>query len=186
VPRDELMFRVGTSADAPRCAALLIEGFETYRAFAPPNWTAPTIEEETANLVSRLDRPEVWAMLAEQGPELAGYVAIMPAAASYRAVPDPGLAHFWQLFVRPPWWGSGLATRLHTESIAAARGRGYTAIRLFTPAGHERARRLYEREGWSRFTAPFFDDRIGLDVVEYRAALTHRPSDRVGDRLGGA
>ena len=85
--------------------------------------------------------------------------------------PDvPGVAHFWQLFVRAPWWGTGLATELHAAAVAEAAHRGFAAMRLFTPAGQARARRFYEREGWTG-GAPFDDDTFGMPLVEYRREL---------------
>jgi len=44
-------------------------------------------------------------------------------------------------------------------------------MRLFTPAGQRRARRFYEREGWTLVEAPRFEDAFGLDVAEYRLNL---------------
>ena len=44
-------------------------------------------------------------------------------------------------------------------------------MRLFTPAAQARARRFYEREGWALARPPAFDERIGLDIAEYRRAL---------------
>jgi GNAT superfamily N-acetyltransferase len=75
------------------------------------------------------------------------------------------------LFVRPPWWGSGLATRLNALAVAEAAGRGYTAIRLHTPAGQRRARAFYEREGWSTDGVLVPEPLLGIDLVEYRRDL---------------
>ena len=86
-------------------------------------------------------------------------------------VDDPGLAHFRQLFVTRAHWGTGLATRLHAAALDEARLRGFTAMRLFTPAAQERARRFYEREGWALARPPAFEERIGLDIAEYHRAL---------------
>jgi hypothetical protein len=61
--------------------------------------------------------------------------------------------------------------RLHADAIASAEARGFTSARLFTPAGQTRSRRFYEREGWATVAPPFFDERIGFDVVEYRRPL---------------
>jgi hypothetical protein len=44
-------------------------------------------------------------------------------------------------------------------------------MRLFTPSGQKRARRFYEREGWWLARPPAFDERIGLEIAEYRRAL---------------
>ena len=81
------------------------------------------------------------------------------------------MGHFWQLFVREPWWGTGLATALHAEAVREAGARGFASMRLFTPAAHARARRFYEREGWTP-AAPFDDLDFGMPLVEYRRAIS--------------
>jgi GNAT superfamily N-acetyltransferase len=168
---DELLFRPGTAADAARLAAVLVEGFGTYRAFAPAGWQGPSVEQVATDMATRLERPTTWSELAEQDSEVAGYVALLPAADSRRPVDDPRLAHFWMLFVRAPWWGSGLARRLHSAACEAAVARGFSAMRLFTPAEQARARRFYEREGWSLVDGPNLDEELGLAIVEYRRPL---------------
>jgi GNAT superfamily N-acetyltransferase len=168
---DDLTFRTATPDDAARMAVLVVEGFETYRAFAPATWRPPTAEHETVIMERGLGRPDVWSMLAEHGGDLVGHAAVLPAAAARRPVADARLAHLWYLFVRPAWWGSGLASRLHDAAVSAARASGFTAMRLFTPAGQQRARRFYEREGWVLVDAPTFDEGFGLGLAEYRLAL---------------
>jgi GNAT superfamily N-acetyltransferase len=71
------------------------------------------------------------------------------------------------LFVRPSHWGTPVARDLHAAMVEAAAGRGFTGLRLFTPAGQRRARRFYEREGW-RAVREFHAPHLELDVVEYR------------------
>jgi GNAT superfamily N-acetyltransferase len=167
-----LDFRDATSDDAPRLAAVIAEGFESYRAFAPAGWRPPTIEEFRDAMAQRLGQPAVWCLLAERGPNVAGYVALLPAAEARRPVADPRLAHLWMLFVSVSWWGTGLAAALHAAACEAATARGFTALRLFTPAGQARARRFYEREGWKLTGGPHVEEDLGLAVVEYRRALS--------------
>jgi len=168
----QLTFRRAALEDAGRLAAVLVEGFDTYREFAPPDWRVPDAEDVAEVLAARLPRPTVWCLLAEEGSRVAGYVALLPAADARRPVRQPGLAHFWMLFVRAPWWGTGLARRLHAASRDAAVSRGFTSMRLFTPADQSRARRFYEREGWTLTAGPFCDDELGLPIVEYRHELS--------------
>jgi GNAT superfamily N-acetyltransferase len=168
---EALTFRPGTVVDADRLAEVMIEGFETYRAFAPSDFHMPTAEEIAEILRARLDTPPVWSLLAEEPARVAGYVTLLPATDSRRPVDDPRLAHFWMLFVRAEWWGTGLAARLHREAVAAATARGYTAMRLFTPAGQVRARRFYEREGWTLAQGPHIDEDLRMELVEYRRPL---------------
>jgi GNAT superfamily N-acetyltransferase len=168
---DALEFRPATRRDAARIAAVLVEGFETYRAFAPADFRVPAVEDVAGDLAARLETPSVWCLLAENHQGVAGYVSLLPAAEARRPVADPTLAHFWMLFVRAPWWGTGLASRLHAAACDAAAARGYAAMRLFTPAGQVRARRFYEREGWTVAQEPFLDEDLRMDIVEYRRTL---------------
>ena len=168
---DGLVFRQATGADAPRLAELLVEGFETYRAFAAGHYQVPEAGDVADSMAERLETPQVWCRLAEDDTGVAGYVSLLPATEARRPVDDPALAHFWMLFVRAPWWGSGLATELHRAALAAAADRHYNAMRLFTPAGQARARRFYEREGWTVAGEPYPDEELGMAIVEYRRPL---------------
>jgi GNAT superfamily N-acetyltransferase len=158
-------------ADAERMVAITTEGFETYRAFAPPGWQPPSAAEELERLQELLPAPDVWYLVAEDAGELVGHVGFLPAGRARHGVDEPGLAHFRQLFVTATHWGSGLATTLHRTALEAAAHRGFTAMRLFTPAGQARARRFYEREGWSVVPSPDAPSLTGLEIVEYRLSL---------------
>jgi GNAT superfamily N-acetyltransferase len=157
--------------DAAQVAAVLREGFDGYRSFAPPGWEPPDPYMELERARAYLGRAEVWCLIAEHGGEPAGHVSIMPARLHHRASGEAGLAHLWQLFVRPPLWGSGLATALHAEAVREAGSRGYTAMRLFTPAAQARARRFYEREGWAATGEASDPLDFGMPLVEYRRAI---------------
>jgi GNAT superfamily N-acetyltransferase len=79
---------------------------------------------------------------------------------------------FWQLFVRPPWQGRGVATRLMRAAEAEARRRGFTRMRLWTPRDAARARRFYEREGWTATGSTRGSASVGLPLVQYARVLT--------------
>jgi GNAT superfamily N-acetyltransferase len=151
-------------------AAGMIDGLEVYRAFAPANWRAPSAAEEEAHLLTLLADPHVWACVAEDGGRLVGQVVILPATRAARPVDEPGLMHLRNLFVDADRWGSGLATALHVAALGAAAQRGFTAMRLFVATGQVRARGFYAREGWKEAGAPFFEPRLGLELVEMRRA----------------
>jgi GNAT superfamily N-acetyltransferase len=164
--------RAATPQDVERIVAVTVEGFETYRSFAPEGWTPPAASQEAQRLLGMLGEDHVWYLVAEHEGELVGHVGFLPAdRLSFARVDDPRLVHFRQLFVTREHWGTGLARRLHAAAIDEARARGFTAMRLFTPGGQQRARRFYEREGWSLARPPAFDERIGLEIAEYRRGL---------------
>jgi GNAT superfamily N-acetyltransferase len=164
-------FRVALADDARSIGEVAAEGFETYRGFAPAGWSPPSTEHEIERLRELLAYDDVWYLVAEVDGVVVGHVGFMPAARSHLPLADPSLAHFRQLFVSPTHWGTGLAARLHAAALDEATARGYAAMRLFTPAGQARARRFYEREGWTLSAEPEHDERIGFEVAEYRRAL---------------
>jgi GNAT superfamily N-acetyltransferase len=163
--------RPGTEADAGELIATLAEGFDSFRAFAPPGWKPPDMEVEGARMQAEIGKPGTWIEVAEVDGTVAGHVAFMPARTHQRGheVGDD-VAHFWQLFVRREFWGAGVASRLMADALAEARAQGFRAMRLFTPEGQERARRFYEREGWTQHGAPF-EAGLGIPLVEYRREL---------------
>jgi len=161
--------RAATPDDAPILMTLMAEGFDSYHAFAPEGWE-PQQPPESA-FRARLMLASHWCAIAEDDDAAAmGHAAFLDSADSGHPDPEAGMAHFWQLFVRPAHWGTGLASDLMRRAVAAARERGFTTMRLFTPAGQARARRFYEREGFT-LVREFDDDRLGLRVAEYRRGL---------------
>jgi GNAT superfamily N-acetyltransferase len=163
--------RPGTEADAGELIATLAEGFDSFRAFAPPDWEPPDMEIEGARMQAEIARPGTWIEVAEVDGTVAGHVAFMPARTHQRGHEvGEDVAHFWQLFVRREFWGAGVASRLMADALAEARAQGFRAMRLFTPEGQERARRFYEREGWTQHGAPF-EAGLGIPLVEYRREL---------------
>jgi GNAT superfamily N-acetyltransferase len=163
--------RPADRGDASQIATVMSEGFDGYRSFAPPGWEPPDAHAELERLRGFLGNHEVWCLIAEEDGEPAGHVSLMPAELHPHPSDDDRMAHFWQLFVRPRWWGTGLAAELHAEAVREASSRGFTSMRLFTPAAQARARRFYEREGWTAAAEPIDDLDFGMPLVEYRRAI---------------
>lgn len=164
--------RRATTQDADELARLFADGIATYTAFAPPGWTGPSYEEEVTELQRLLPDERVWCFVAVEAGTAVGQVMILPTAISRVPADRPGLAHFRNLFVAESHWGTGLAVDLHRAAIQAARERGFTQMRLYTPGRHGRARRFYEREGWVAIGGELDDAELGIPLIEYRYALT--------------
>ena len=149
--------------DAEAMSETLQIGFDGYRAFAPPGWTPPDARTpgEVARVRARLLEPATWAMVAEAGGVAVGHAGYLPQPGA------AGSAHLWQLFVRPPWWGTGVAAALLAAAAAAAAAEGYRRMRFFTPRDQARARAFYEREGFGSTGWEAFEESIGLVLVEY-------------------
>jgi GNAT superfamily N-acetyltransferase len=170
--------RRATVADVPVLTETQHQGFEGYGTFAPRGWTPPDRQAEEKGIRDRLSRPSAWCVIAHDGDAVAGHVGFL-AAREREGDREliPGLAHLWALFVREPYWGSGLAGRLHAMALAEAHARGYRAMRLHTPSGQARARAFYEREGWTTDGAAWFEPMLALDLVEYRRGLPGSTGD---------
>jgi GNAT superfamily N-acetyltransferase len=167
----QISFRAATIADAESLARGVVDGVEGYRDFAPDGWSPPSLATEAEHLRERLADAEVWCLLAEADGEVVGQITVLPAARAARPVDDPRLAHLSNIFVRQDMWGGGVARALHEAGVEAARGRGFTEMRLFCAVGQARARRFYEREGWVPEGEEFHDPVPGLVLLEYRLAL---------------
>jgi GNAT superfamily N-acetyltransferase len=180
VDEPDITTRQATVEDVDTLLAIARPGFESYAEFAPPGWRPPVRIVERGYAAELLADPETWALLAFAGELPVGHFGFTPGRersagetppANWRERPAvPGLAHLWQLFVLPEWWGRGIAPMLHEAGIAEMRSRGYERARLFTPSGQARARRFYERRGWIAKDERFNAD-LGLDLVEYRLEL---------------
>ena len=171
--------RRGTAADVDSVLADVQSGFDSYVAFAPLGWQPPRIAAERERTAKRIADPDTWVLLALVEGGTVGHVGIMSARErspadkpSDRLVRPliPGLAHLWQLFVLPEWWGRGVGALLHERAVVEMRDRGYREARLFTPSLHTRARGFYERRGW-RAVADGFNPGLELMLTEYRLAL---------------
>jgi len=157
--------RLGRPADAEAMSRSLHLGFDTYRSFAPAGWSAPPFPNELEFTREKLRSRHTWALLAELAGEPAGHVAMYPAERRDDTV------YLWQLFVRPPWWGTGLAGMLHEAFLVEARARGYRQATLSTPAPHARARRFYERRGWRLEASPDELWSFGVPIARLRLTL---------------
>ena len=168
--------------DADIVLANLQAGFDSYTAFAPDGWRAPDVSFERERTAERLADPSTWAVIAFDGERPVGHVGFFPARENPSGGPSidrrerpviPGLAHLWQLFILPPWWGRGVAPVLHDAAIGEMGARGFSRARLYTPSLQARARRFYERRGWVAM-GELEDHPLGLAITEYQRELSGR------------
>jgi GNAT superfamily N-acetyltransferase len=131
--------------------------FQGYRAFAPEGWIPPdeVTPENVERVRAELSGPANYARMAVYEGDPVGHVLW---------VAKDDHIHLRHLFVLEPWWGTDVAQTLHGAAVEAMADR---PARLYTPAPHARARRFYEREGWTLFDERF-DEHFGLALAEYR------------------
>jgi GNAT superfamily N-acetyltransferase len=178
VPRIET--RRATLDDLDVLLADVQAGFDSYVEFAPTGWQPPKVPADRDRSSELLGDPATWALIALAEDRPVGHVAFLPARERRTGEPSdtskaraviPGLVHLWQLFVLPAWWGHGVAPLLHEAAIREMRAQGYSRARLFTPSLHGRARRFYERRGWSA-EAEEWNEELALTLTEYRLMLS--------------
>ena len=103
---------------------------ETWRAFAPAGWVVPTVAARTAGARAGLALPGSWALLAFVDGEPAGHCAMLDTD-----IDEPRSTILWHLFVRPRWFGTGLAAHLHDAFVARAHALDFPFAWPATPAG---------------------------------------------------
>jgi GNAT superfamily N-acetyltransferase len=160
--------RRATLEDVPLLAADIADGFATYLEWAPPHWAPPPLDGASLDrLAKRLERDDVWCLLALDEDAAVGHIGLSPVTNEEPHPAPAGIINVWQLFVRRRWHGSGVATHLMDAAVTEARRRGYTRLRLWTPREAARARGFYEREGWTLTGRTHDDSPSRLSTVEY-------------------
>jgi GNAT superfamily N-acetyltransferase len=153
-------------------AASISEGFETYRGWAPADWTPPVVGEgDPERFAGALARPDVWFLVAASDGVVIGHVALSLSTHEDPGPPPPDTVFVWQLFVHPAWHGHGVGTVLMRAAVSEALRRGFSRMRLWTPEGAGRARRFYEREGWTLTGRAHHRSDFGLPTVEYGRSI---------------
>src|SRR5438067_12269343 len=105
--------RPATPSDAGSVAATINEGFQSYRAWAPTDWTPPVIGEgDPERFAGALARRDVWFLVSVSDGGIIGHVALSLSTREDPGPPPPSTVFVWELFVRPAWHGKGVATEL--------------------------------------------------------------------------
>jgi GNAT superfamily N-acetyltransferase len=157
--------------DVEAVTALVMDGLEGYREWAPSDWVPPApTPEQRERLRANFENDDAWILMALDGDELVGVVSMAGRTAAHADPPPAGTIYLWQMFVRPGWQGAGLAQALMDFALAEARERGYERMTLWAAAGATQARRFYEREGWT--VSEHKDaESFGLPLVRYERAV---------------
>jgi len=79
-----------------------------------------------------------------------------------------GVGELYAIYAVPEAWGAGAGTALMRVATDALRESGYSEAILWVLEDNPRARRFYEREGWSLDGARKEDEFLGLRVAEVR------------------
>jgi ribosomal protein S18 acetylase RimI-like enzyme len=87
------------------------------------------------------------------------------------------VAELYALYVHPAWWSTGTGRALMDHVLAKACAAGYGCITLWVLEANARARRFYQRAGFTPDGARHvLEDLGGVTEIRYRRALTTSPS----------
>ncbi|MEU2304376.1 GNAT family N-acetyltransferase [Streptomyces misionensis] len=157
--------RTMTAADVTAVAEIRVAGWRAaYAGLLPASYLdRMSVEENAGRLRERLARPggsgaDLVAVDARGTP--AGWVCVGPA---HR---EGGEVH--ALYVRPSRIGTGVGRALLDAANAHAHAHGLDPLALWVLAGNTRARRFYERAGYTADGAVRTEDYDGVAVREVR------------------
>ena len=129
-----------------------------------------TVEQRLPMWRQILDDPSQTALVVEdEDGRIVGWCTVAP---SRDADADGEL---WGIYVLSEAWGSGAGTALMAAGIDALRESGYREVILWVLEDNPRARRFYEREGWTLDGSRKEDEFLGVKVTEVRYRLTLTP-----------
>ena len=146
-----LVVRAAVPADTAAMAALHVHAWRAaYAGVMPADFLASlTIAEREAMWRRSVTEPELAPserviLVVAEGPQVLGFCA----AGHARGDDELGLGELYALNVDPPAWGLGADRALLAAAAAWLDARFRVSI-LWVADENPRARRLYERAGWS-------------------------------------
>ena len=149
-----IAYRDATPADAALLADLFARSFtETFGPLYKPEDLAAFLERAGADAwVGELADPALAVRIADDQGEAVGFAKLGPV--SLPVTPAGPAAELRQLYILKPLHGLGIAQELMRWTFDRARAQGARELYLSVYVDNHRARRLYERYGFT-FVAPY-------------------------------
>ena len=111
---------------------------------------------------AEIGNPEFALRIAEDSGTAIGFAKLGPPGLPIDT--PPGTLELWQIYVLKPWHGQGVAHQLYGWAESEARSRGGTHLQLTVYIDNHRARRFYDRYGFSAVGR--YDFMVGTQADE--------------------
>jgi ribosomal protein S18 acetylase RimI-like enzyme len=138
---ERVTYRDARADDADEIAALWAAANRARGAY---------VSETSVDVVrERIGAAGAIGKIAEEQGRVVGVAILSPAREDGgRGEPVPGRAHLNTVAVTPVRWRMGIARTILSLIIRHAREMNYVELQLYVDEVNERARRLYEADGW--------------------------------------
>ena len=168
----QIVIRTAKPADARAIAEIHVAAWQSaYRGLMPDDFlSALSVDERTEMWSDVLSRPSPSQLaLAEIDGMLAGFCSFGPT----RDDESADIAELYAVNVHPNRWSRGAGRALCAHAYAEAAARGHTSIMLWVMSGNKRARRFYERLGYTADGARTDSKLIGhaFEELRYRKVI---------------
>lgn len=169
------LVRAMTADDCDAVAAVRIGGWRwAYAGLMPQAYLdALSVEEDAARRRARFAEGDgkVVNVVAERDGQVVGWGCLGPCRDE--DVPD-GAVELYALYVRPGDVSTGVGRSLMDTLLKRAAADGHSALLLWVLKENHRARRFYEKAGFTPDGAeePFEVDGVAVPEVRYARALT--------------
>lgn len=142
--------RAATPADARAIAEVHVASWRaTYRGLLPDAYLDRlSVDEREAQRREVLEDPasEWGTLVAEEDGRVIGFAAFGPSRDDDA---PPGTGEIPAIYLAPEVVGTGVGRDLFAEATAGLRKAGFERATLWVLEANERARRFYERAGWT-------------------------------------
>jgi ribosomal protein S18 acetylase RimI-like enzyme len=169
-----IIVRRASPDDAAAIAAVEVRSWRAaYRDLMPEAYLSALSEADKTNnwrdnLAKHGAAGRKRVCVAVRDGDVCGFVRVGPD-------PDPGdVGHLYLMYVLPEYWSRGVGLMLMGAGMSELRDLGMREAFLWVLRGNVRARRFYERQGWTQDGRVARDDYggVSLQAVCYRRAVT--------------
>ena len=165
----EHVIRHASIDDADAIGAVVVRAWQAaYRGIMPDDYLDGLRAEQRAAMWQRALAdlgPDRWVRVLTVGDEVVGFASSGPELAD---VSDSETGQLYAINFDPDHWGRGLGRALLAEVTRGLADAGYHTAVLWVATGNERARRLYESEGWTAEGPAHDAEILGVTVNEVR------------------